>query len=95
MAVINNRSGQRNTSLLPGLVYLSISMTQPINYNVVFTQHCLYTKPVLEVALCINSIILLTKKVIYNSMKEEKQPHVLLVKNEMKMFISKKNTGSV
>ena len=40
----------------------------------------------LENALSINSIILLTKKVIYNAMKKEKNPHILSVKNEVKAF---------
>ena len=40
----------------------------------------------LENAHFINTIILLTKKVIYNSMKKEQQPHLLNVKNETKKF---------
>ena len=40
----------------------------------------------LERAICINSIILLTKKILYNCMKETKTPHVLMVKNETKNF---------
>ena len=36
-----------------------------------------------ENALGINSIILLTKKVIYNAMKKEKQPQRPAVKNEL------------
>ena len=38
----------------------------------------------LEKSICINSILLLTKKVIYNAMKEAKRPHILTVKNETK-----------
>ena len=37
-------------------------------------------------AMSINTIILLTKKVIYNSMKKEQKPHFLNVKNEVKKF---------
>ena len=40
----------------------------------------------LENAMSINTIILLTKKVIYNSMKKEQSPHILNVKNEVKQF---------
>ena len=40
----------------------------------------------LERAICINSIILLTKKILYNCMKDAKMPHVLMVKNETKNF---------
>ena len=40
----------------------------------------------LEKSVCINTIILLTKKVIYNAMKEVKHPHILAVKNETKNF---------
>ena len=40
----------------------------------------------LENAIAINSITLLTKKVIYNSMKNEKSPHILNVKHEIKNF---------
>ena len=40
----------------------------------------------LENAHFINTIILLTKKVIYNAMKKEQQPHILNVKNETKKF---------
>ena len=39
-----------------------------------------------EKSVCINTIILLTKKVIYNAMKENKKPHLLYVKNETKNF---------
>ena len=39
-----------------------------------------------ENALCINSIILLTKKVIYGAMKKEQKPHISHVKNEVKKF---------
>ena len=38
----------------------------------------------LKNALAINSIILLTKKVIYNSMKKGKTPHIINVKYEVK-----------
>ena len=34
----------------------------------------------LENALCFNTIILLTKKIIYNAMKEEQRPHIAQVK---------------
>ena len=40
----------------------------------------------LENALSINTIILITKKVIYNSMKKEQIPHIANVKNEIKKF---------
>ena len=40
----------------------------------------------LEKSICINSIILLTKKLLYNCMKEVKFPHILMVKNETKNF---------
>ena len=40
----------------------------------------------LEKSVSINTIILLTKKVIYNAMKEVKYPHILAVKNETKNF---------
>ena len=40
----------------------------------------------LENALSINCIILLTKKVIYNSMKNERSPHFMNVKYEVKNF---------
>ena len=36
--------------------------------------------------MAINTIILLTKKIIYNSMKEEQKPHLLDVKNEVRKF---------
>ena len=40
----------------------------------------------MENAVCINSIILLTKKVIYNAMKKEQKPHIAQVKNDVKKF---------
>ena len=40
----------------------------------------------LENTLAVNSIILLTKKVIYNAMKKERKPHTLNVKHEVKSF---------
>ena len=40
----------------------------------------------LEKSVCINTIILLNKKVIYNAMKEVKHLHILAVKNETKNF---------
>ena len=40
----------------------------------------------LEKSVCINTVILLTKKIIYNAMKENKQPHILAIKNETKNF---------
>ena len=40
----------------------------------------------MENAVCINSIILLTKKVIYNVMKKEQKPHIAQVKNDVKKF---------
>ena len=40
----------------------------------------------MENAVCINSIILLTKKVIYNAMKKEQKPHFAQVKNEVRKF---------
>ena len=45
----------------------------------------------LENALAINSIILYTKKVIYNAMKKEQKPHIINVKYEVKNFIIKRN----
>ena len=44
----------------------------------------------LENILSINTIILLTKNVIYNSMKKEQKPHILQVKNEVKKFYFEK-----
>ena len=38
----------------------------------------------MENAMAINTIILLTKKIIYNSMKKEQKPHLLNVKNEVR-----------
>ena len=43
----------------------------------------------LEKSVCINTVILLTKKIIYNAMKENKQPHILAIKNETKNFQEK------
>ena len=40
----------------------------------------------LENTIAVNSIILLTKKVIYNAMKKERKPHILNVKHEVKSF---------
>ena len=40
----------------------------------------------LENANAINTIILMTKKVLYNCMKKEQKPHLLNVKNEVKKF---------
>ena len=40
----------------------------------------------LENALAINTIILHTKKVIYNAKKKEQIPHILNVKHEVKNF---------
>ena len=40
----------------------------------------------LENALAINSIILHTKKVIYNAMKKEQRPRIVNVKYEVKNF---------
>ena len=36
--------------------------------------------------IAINCIILLTKKVIYNSIKKERKPHFLNVRYEVKSF---------
>ena len=49
----------------------------------------------LENALAINTIILLTKNDIYNSMKKEQRPTLLSIKHDTKNFISKKNTGII
>ena len=49
----------------------------------------------LENAVCINSIIRLTKKVIYNAMKKEQKPHIAQVKNEVKKIIMKINTDNL
>ena len=40
----------------------------------------------LENVLAINSIILITKQIIYNSMKKEQIPNILNVKNDVKNF---------
>ena len=40
----------------------------------------------LENATAINTIILMTKKVLYTCMKKEQKPHLLNVKNEVKNF---------
>ena len=40
----------------------------------------------MENAMSINTIILMTKKVIHNSMKKEQRPHLLNVKNKIKKF---------
>ena len=45
----------------------------------------------LENATAINTIILMTKKVLYTCMKKEQKPHLLNVKNEVKKYILKKN----
>ena len=45
----------------------------------------------LENAVCVNSILLLTKKVIYNAMKKEQKPHIAQVKNEVKKFYYEDN----
>ena len=44
----------------------------------------------LENALAINTIILHTKKVIYNAKKQEQIPHILNVKHEVKNLLSRK-----
>ena len=44
----------------------------------------------LENSLAINSIILLTKKAIYNSIKKEKKTHNLSVNNDVKNFYFQK-----
>ena len=49
----------------------------------------------LENALSINTIIVITKKVIYNSMKKEQKPHLIYVKNDVKnFFILRRNTDT-
>ena len=45
----------------------------------------------LENALAINTIILHTKKVIYNAKKKEQIPHILNVKHEVKNFYYQEN----
>ena len=40
----------------------------------------------LENATCINTIISLTKKTIYNAMKKEQQPNIFTIKNDVKNF---------
>ena len=40
----------------------------------------------LENATCINTLILLTKKTIYNAMKKEELPSLFSIKNEEKNF---------
>ena len=47
----------------------------------------------MENAVCINSIILLTKKVIYNAMKKEQKPHIAQVKNDVKKFYFEEKYG--
>ena len=54
-----------------------------LNYNLSDTRIILGD---MENAVCINSIILLTKKVIYNAMKKEQKPHIAQVKNDVKKF---------
>ena len=49
----------------------------------------------LEIALAIKCIILLTKKVIYNSMKKERSPHFINVKYEVKNFFIKRNIDNI
>ena len=49
----------------------------------------------LEKSICINSILLLTKKVIYNAMKEAKRPHILTIKMKQKTSTIRKNIGFV
>ena len=44
----------------------------------------------LENALAINCIILLTKRVIYNSMKKERPPHFINFKYEVNFFYQEK-----
>ena len=40
----------------------------------------------LENATCINTIILLTKKTIYNAMKKEQTPNIFNIKNDVRNF---------
>ena len=40
----------------------------------------------MENSTCINTIILITKKVIYNSMKKEQKPCIFQIKNDVKNF---------
>ena len=40
----------------------------------------------LENATCINTIILLTKKTIYNAVKKEQIPNIFSIKNDVKNF---------
>ena len=40
----------------------------------------------MENATSINTIILLTKKIIYNAMKKEQKPSIFNVKNDVKNF---------
>ena len=40
----------------------------------------------LENATCINTIILLTKKTIYNAMKKEQIPNIFTIKNDVRNF---------
>ena len=53
------------------------------NYNLSITRIILGD---FDSAQFVNTIILLTKKVIYNAMKKEQQPNILNVKNETKKF---------
>ena len=54
-----------------------------LNYNLSDTRIILGD---MENAVCINTIILLTKKIIYNAMKKEQKPHIAQVKNDVKKF---------
>ena len=49
----------------------------------------------LENAIAINSIILHTKKVIYNAKKKEQKPCIINVKHEVKNFITKKSIVNI
>ena len=50
----------------------------------------------LENSVCINTIILLTKNVIYNAMKDEKKPsHTSCQKMRQRTYTFKKNTDYV
>ena len=59
-----------------------------LNYNLSDTRIILGD---MENALCINTMILSTKKILYDAMKKEQKPHIAQVKNDVKKIISKRN----
>ena len=45
-----------------------------------------FSRKIATLHLIINTIILLTKKTIYNAMKKEQQPNIFTIKNDVKNF---------